>query len=86
MAPIKKIVQDKLFLYDVKDTMHSNKDIIQKVLEDTVKEIGYEGNDYLIMSVKFETNFCIFSCLVKNPGTNVRTCWILAFFANCQRR
>lgn len=71
---------DKLFLYDVKDTMHCNRDIIQKVLGDTVKEMGYEGNDHSIMSVKFETNFCIFSWLVKNPGTNVRTRWILAFF------
>ena len=53
MAPIKKTVQDRLFLYDVKDTIH----IIQKVLEDTGKEMGYEGNDYLIISVKFETNF-----------------------------
>jgi len=30
--------------------------------------------------VKFETKFCIFSWLVKNLGTNVRTHWILAFF------
>jgi hypothetical protein len=35
MAPIKEIVQDKLFWYDVKDTMHSDRDMIQKVLEDT---------------------------------------------------
>ena len=29
--------------------MHSNRDMIQKVLEDTRKEIVYEGNDYLIL-------------------------------------
>jgi hypothetical protein len=43
------MVQDELVLYDVKDTMHSNRDIIQKVLEDTVKEMGYESNDCLIL-------------------------------------
>jgi len=57
---MKKIVQDKLFVYDVKDTMHSNRDMIQKVLEDTGKEMGYEGNYYWIMSLKFETNFLFF--------------------------
>jgi len=44
-----ELVQDKTFLCDIKYTMHSNLDIIQKVLEDTVKEMGYEGNDYLMM-------------------------------------
>jgi hypothetical protein len=80
MVLIKKIVQDKLFLYDVKGTMHSNRNMIQKVLEDTGKEMGCEGNYYLIMSVKLQTNFHIFSWLVKNSGTNVRKRWILAFF------
>jgi hypothetical protein len=49
VAPVKKIVQDKLFLYDVKDTVRSDRDVIRKVLEDTMKEMGYESNGNLIL-------------------------------------
>ena len=33
-------VQDKLFLYVIKDRMHSNGDVIQKVLEDNSEGEG----------------------------------------------
>ena len=42
-----ELVQDKPFLYDVKDRMHSNRDITVKALECT--EMVGEGNYYLIM-------------------------------------
>ena len=35
-----KLVQDKLFLYVIKDRMHSNGDVIQKVLEDNSEGEG----------------------------------------------
>ena len=35
-----KLVQDKLFLYVIKDRMHSNGDVIQKVLEDSSEGEG----------------------------------------------
>jgi hypothetical protein len=44
-----EIVQDERSLYDGKDRMNSNRDIILKAVADTVKEMGFEGNYYLIM-------------------------------------
>lgn len=36
-----ELVPENLFLYDVKDKKHSNWDIVQKVWEDIVKEMGF---------------------------------------------
>jgi hypothetical protein len=44
-----ELVPENSFLYDVKDKKHSNRDIVQKAWEDIAKEMGCEGNHYLII-------------------------------------